>query len=336
MKSRSKELLDRALAAIVAAIEIYNKPGFPYRAETFAILATNGWELLLKSKWLVDNGNKEQSLFVPDKHVTKSGQESKKRYFKKTRSGNPLTHSLDFLAKKLVERKRLDSAAWNNIEALIEIRDSAVHFYSKSPAFGLRLQEVGTACLKNFAAAVREWFGRDLAGLNLYLMPLSFVELPSHTEAIVLNAHEKNFLAFLDGLEKPNPSPNSPYSVTVNVEVKFTRSKAKDALAVQITNDPNAPAVRVTEEQVREKYPWDYARLTDECRKVFSDFKADENYHNVRKELISDTRFALTRYLDPGNPKSAKKLFFNPNIVRELEKHYSRVLGATREPPMGK
>ena len=50
MKSRSKELLDRAIAATVAAIEIYNKPDFPYRSETFCILTINGWELLLRAK----------------------------------------------------------------------------------------------------------------------------------------------------------------------------------------------------------------------------------------------------------------------------------------------
>ena len=52
MKSLSKELLDRTVLAMVAAIEIYNKPGFPYRNESFTILAINGWELLLKAKWL--------------------------------------------------------------------------------------------------------------------------------------------------------------------------------------------------------------------------------------------------------------------------------------------
>ncbi len=50
MKSRSKELVDRAIAATVSAIEIYNKPDFRYRAETFCILAINGWELLFKAK----------------------------------------------------------------------------------------------------------------------------------------------------------------------------------------------------------------------------------------------------------------------------------------------
>ena len=50
MKARSKELLDRAVAATIAAIEIYNKPDFRYREEAFAVLAINGWELLPKAK----------------------------------------------------------------------------------------------------------------------------------------------------------------------------------------------------------------------------------------------------------------------------------------------
>jgi hypothetical protein len=64
MKARSKQLVDRAIAATVAAIEIYNKPDFQYRNETFAVLAVNGWELLLKAKWLLDHKNDIRSLYV--------------------------------------------------------------------------------------------------------------------------------------------------------------------------------------------------------------------------------------------------------------------------------
>lgn len=73
MKSRSQELLDRAVAAMVAAVEIYNKPSFPYRVESFAILAINGWELLLKAKWLADHHNSVRSLFVQERRRNKNG-----------------------------------------------------------------------------------------------------------------------------------------------------------------------------------------------------------------------------------------------------------------------
>jgi hypothetical protein len=111
VKARSKELLDRAVAATVAAIEIYNKPDFLYREEAFAVLAINGWELLLKAKWLADHGNKVSSLYVMEPRTKKDGTKSMKLQIKETRSGNPFTHSLDFLAKKLVESKAFDANA---------------------------------------------------------------------------------------------------------------------------------------------------------------------------------------------------------------------------------
>lgn len=324
MKSRSKELLDRAVAATVASIEVYNKPDFLYREEAFAVLAINGWELLLKAKWLADHDNKIRSLYVMEPRKKKDGSNSRKLRIKLTRSGNPFTHSLDYLAKKLVESKAFDTHAWANLQALMEIRDSSIHFYNHSGAFPVRLQEIGTASLKNFVTACKSWFGRDLSEFNFYLMPLSFIALRQQSDAVVLNQEEKKFLAFIESLEHEDDDSSSPYSVTVNIDIKFTRSKAKDALGVNVTNNPNATEVRLTEEQIRERYPWDYDRLTAECRKQYSDFKAAQKYHDIRKRLLKDKRFGEIRFLDPGNPKSSKKPFFNPNIMREFDKHYTK------------
>jgi hypothetical protein len=324
MKARSKELLDRAIAATIAAIEIYNKPDFRYREEAFAVLAINGWELLLKAKWLADHRNDLVALYVREPIKSKTATKGKKPRIKRTRSGNPFTHSLDFLAKRLVESGALDANAWKNLEALLELRDSAIHFYNRSPVFAQRLQEIGAASVKNFAAAAADWFKRDLSEFNFYLMPLSFVQLPTQAEAVVLNPEEKNFLAFLEGLEAKQDDPAARYSVCVNIEIKFTRSKAKDALGVQITNNPDAPEVRLTEEQVREKYPWDYDRLTAECRKRYTGFKLVQKFHDLRRALATDARFGHVRHLDPGNLKSSKKPFFNPNILAEFDKIYTR------------
>lgn len=330
MKARARELLDRAIAATVAAIEIYNKPDFHYREEAFAVLAINGWELLLKAKWLADHNNKASSLYVMEPRSKKDGTKSQKLRVKHTRSGNPFTHSLDFLAKKLVETKTLDPNAWANLQALLELRDSSIHFYNRAGAFSVRLQEIGMASLKNFVAASKAWFQSDLSEFNFYLMPLSFVALPQQAEAIILNSEEKKFLSFVQSLEAASTTTTSPFAVTVNIDIKFTRSKAVDALGVQITNNPNAPEVRLTEEQIRDRYPWDYERLTDECRKRYAQFKLDDKYHAIRKQLLKDKRFGAVRFLDPGNPKSAKKPLFSPNILNELDKHYTAA--ATKTP----
>ena len=75
----------------------------------------------LKARWLLDHGNKEQALYVRELRTNTKGVKGKKLYVKKSRSGNPLTHNLDYLAKKLVEEKKLDPNAFGNILALLEI-----------------------------------------------------------------------------------------------------------------------------------------------------------------------------------------------------------------------
>lgn len=313
MDSSSEEFLERAISAMLAGIEIYNKPGFPYRAESFAILAINGWELLLKAKWLYDNQNQMESLYVTEKDGS----------IKKSRSNAPFTHGLDYLAKKFVADKVLNSLAWNNIQLLLEIRDSSIHFYNKS-SIRTTIYGISAACVKNFATAVRNWFNKDLSEYDISLMPLAFIDIPQNADGIILSSSEHNFLSFLETIGNSEYDSESPYAVIVNVDVKFTKSNDADSLDVRITTDPSALSVRLTEEQIREKYPWDYNELTQRCRNRYQDFKVNKEYHTIRKAYEGDQKFAITRFLDPGNPRSAKKPFFNPNILRELDKHYSQ------------
>jgi hypothetical protein len=322
MKSRSKELLSRSVAAMVSAIEIYNKPDFLYREETFSVLAINSWELLLKSKWLKENRNKVNSLYVYESATRKNGSKSKRKIVKQTRSGNPFTHSLDYLAKKLTEKGLLDNIVWKNIQALSEVRDSSVHFYNRSGDFSLRLQEVGTATLKNYVALIKDWFDENLSDYNFYLMPLSFIRVPSTSNAIVLSKEENNFIQYINSLEGDQSNCDEKFSVTVNIDVQFTKSKAKEALSVRVTNNPDATEIRYTEEQIIERYPWDYQKLTDKCKEKYKDFKIDKKYHDLRKNLLSNEKYCKTRRLDPGNNNSVKKDFYSSNILDEFNKHY--------------
>lgn len=309
---------------MVAAVEIYNKPGFPYRVESFAILAINGWELLSKAKWLAKHQNREQSLYVYEYRTNTSGKKSKKPYIKRTRSGNPFTHGLDYLVKQLVESNDLDPYAWKNIQLMLELRDSSIHFYSKSQVFRNHLQKIGAACVKNFANALHDWFERRLSEFELPIMPLAFSDIPSEMDIVLLNVAEKKFLTFLEEHNKLESDRESAYSTAMNIEIRLTGSRNKDAFATRLTTDPSAPAIRLTEEQITERYPWDYKTLTSKCKQRYQDFKANNRYHEIRKQFKDDQSFCSTRFLDPGNPRSAKKPFFHPAILNELDKHYTR------------
>lgn len=323
MKSRTQELVDKSVAAMISAIEIYNKPDFKYREETFSILAINAWELLLKAKWLRANGNRIRSLYVEEQKNKPNGKPYKHPKVKLTECGNPFTHSLDFLAKKLLEKKVLADAAFRNIKALSETRDSAVHFYNRSSLFAIRLQEVGSASVKNFVTASQDWFEVDLTTFNFYLMPLAFVPANRNVKAVSLNKEEKNLANYISTLET-NTEPGGDYAVAVNIEVKFSRSKANDALNVQLTNDPTAPKFQLSEEQVKDKYPLNYASLTNECQKRYSNFVVNKNYHAIRKPLKSDKKYCLVRRLDPDNPRSAKQEWYSRAVFSEFDKHYAK------------
>ena len=147
MKSRSRQLLEKAVAAMISAIEVYNKPDFKYREETFSILAINAWELLLKAKWLDLNDNKIRSLYVFTNKKKADGTDYKYPKVKLTGCGNPFTHSLEYLATILRDQNILDRAAYLNILALREVRDSSTHFYNANPLFAQQLQEVGLSLI---------------------------------------------------------------------------------------------------------------------------------------------------------------------------------------------
>ena len=64
-KARCQHLLEKSVHAALSAIEIYNKPDFKYREESFSILMVNAWELLLKARILQRNKNKLESRNKP-------------------------------------------------------------------------------------------------------------------------------------------------------------------------------------------------------------------------------------------------------------------------------
>ena len=126
--SRSARLLQNAEAALISSIEIYNKPTFAYREETFAILAITAWELLLKAKLLSINGNDPRCLYVYYFPKTKLGKPSKKQQLKRNRSQNIMTIGVENCIVELEKKgTSVPGPVRKNLEALTEIRDNAVH-----------------------------------------------------------------------------------------------------------------------------------------------------------------------------------------------------------------
>jgi len=149
-----RRLLDNAKAAIIAAIEVYNKPTFTYRDECSVILLLNAWELLLKA---VLSKNRA-SIYYPKKrnqsYKTYSWQDSllKARPY--------LPGAIDSLPIR------------RNLELLGTYRDNAVHFYNAA-GFEVLVYALLQTSIINFRDVLEKTFGQKLEEeVNWKLLPL--------------------------------------------------------------------------------------------------------------------------------------------------------------------
>jgi hypothetical protein len=322
-------LMEKSVAACVSAIEIYNKPDFQHREETFSVLMGSAWELMLKARILKDNKNQLRSIYVMDPLKTKTGKPTKRKTPRLNGSKNATTIPI----KKAIEMvlsypsKPLDKACAENIRMLLEIRDNSVHFMNSDTGLALRVQEIGTASLKNYLTAARDWFGYDLTKYNFYLMPLSFFhEADVKSFSIEKRSEQvKNLFTYLSEAEKAHPSDEgAPFNVTLRIETKFVKASSKDAMDVQITKDPNATKIIVTEASIRDKYPLDYKQLVGRLRLRYNDFTANKKFNDAMKDLKKSERFAKAQLLDPEKPHGSSKMFYSTEIFKEFDMLYTK------------
>ena len=322
-------MLDKSVAAMLSAIEIYNKPDFKYREETFAILCINSWELLLKAKVLNLSSNKLVSLYMMEYKVLKTGKKSKFLTPKRNRSGNQMSISL-FEAYRVVTEEygvRVEKIVNDNLIALTEIRDNSIHFVNDDLLLSMKVQELGSASLQNYLHLVSTWFGDILTKYNFYLMPLSFFRNFDDAPGVALNANEKKVLEYINKSEAAYDNDEiGDYNLTLRIDVKFQKVKSTSGLPVHITNDLGATAIMLSEEDMTDKYPWDYEVLNTRLAKRYSDFKMNAKYHEIRKELEEDKRYAYERFLNPKNINGGKKTFYNPNIQKAFDQHYMKAV----------
>jgi hypothetical protein len=68
--------------------------------------------------------------------------------------------------------------------------------------------------------------------------------------------------------------------------------------------------VQLAEQDIKEKYPWNYDELCKRMGAGYSDFKMNKPFHAVRKPLLDD-----------------EKPYFNANILQVFDQHYTRKVG---------
>jgi len=254
MQATYKKLLDKSISAAVSSIEIYNKPDFKYREESFVILIVNAWELLLKAKLLKDSG-KLSALYVH------SG-----RRVKRSRTGNPFT--IDILSA--MRAVALDPAFAENLTALIDIRDTSVHFFSSDPIRYL-VYSLGVAALQNYQRLVKQWFQRGLIEYNFYIMPLAFAHRFKTLKLLELEKSPieiANLVRSVAGTQASLLTSDFYFACEIGTELRSAK-KFTTPSDMTVKIDPqsaDSPVVIVQNKSKLDQYPLSYTEVVERVK----------------------------------------------------------------------
>ncbi len=321
------KLLDKSLQAAVAAIEVYNKPDFKYREESFVVLMVNAWELLFKAKVLHDSNSGVRSLYVADRTTTKDGKPLKRFYPKLNRAGNPLTIDI-FSAMRLCSD---DKKLHENVELLVEVRDNAIHFMNSRHEFNKLVLELGTATLKSYVTLCGQWFNRSLEEFNFYLMPISFFH-SFEMESFSINSKSKqqqNFLNYVSKKLADNPTDlDSPHNIVLKLSTKFDRSSSEEALKVKYDKDS-----KITVKQEIENYIenglnngtlFEYQDFVSKLKDQIKGFKQNPKFHKLKKQIPVEDKYIVKRYLNPVKKSGGSKTFYSQQAVDKMKELYGK------------
>ena len=149
-----RHLVRNSKAAMLAAIEIYNKPCFDYRDECFSILLLNAWELLLKAML----SKNKSSIFYPKR---------RKQPYRTLSLTDALNNAIGLFPKNLDPLP-----VQKNLDLIRTYRDNSVHFYN-SGGFAAVIYALAQTNIINFRDLLQGYFGVDLANdITWQLLPL--------------------------------------------------------------------------------------------------------------------------------------------------------------------
>lgn len=151
-----KRLVDNSLAAMLAAVEVYNKPQMTYRDEITVVLVVNAWELALKATLRQRN----RSIFYPKKRG-------------ETYRSIGIDDALGRVAANSLWPPGMDGPAVTaNVKALAKYRDRAIHLYN-AQGLGAVIYPFLQQNVLNYRDFVLGRFKKDLAdSMTWQLLPL--------------------------------------------------------------------------------------------------------------------------------------------------------------------
>lgn len=322
-------LTKNSISAYFAAVEIHNKPNIPYRYETSTLLLMNAWELLLKA--FVKKYVKRKSIYTKDGHTIS------------------LDKAISYVEEFInVSEPKSFEAIKDNLFLIEKYRNNIVHYYNEQLEPYIFMLAAKSAL--NYVDFMKKYFGKDiLAKDGLFILPLGF-KLPFKPEDFltkqaahyILSPESKEFvesivkvITELDSkgiedtivigfdiyLENVKRMKNSDLLVAITSQDDADMSFAK-VNKIQVTNDPNAQKVRLSDDEFIKQYPLSYGDVCSRCRDKIEGFKQNQRFNSIMEEIKKEARFAFTRKLNPNNLKSSRTTFYAESVIDEIVSQY--------------
>ena len=278
--------------ALLAAIEVYNKPLVSYREQTLALLLVNAWEILLKARIVQSNGNKLSSIY-----------QREGRNFKRNADGSHRTLGLH----QTTARVSIGLAIRQSLAGLVLVRNQAAHAGELSDELRQTVHAFGTAAIQNFVTCADKWFG--LRVRMPYLLPVGFLT-GQGTAQTAGNATQRLLVRRLQEIAATQVANDSEFAITLHLDVRLNPVFSGGA-SIGVTANPNAPKVRLSGDKLLEKYPASYRDIVNECRRQIPGFKQSRRFNEAMKKVKEKPNCAHERKLNPRSRKGGVKWFYN-------------------------
>ena len=296
-----------AREALLAAVELYNKPRAEYREQIVAFLLVNAWEILTKARIIQQSKGEIKAIYR---------RKRDSRRYERNSDGEILTIEI----RGAMNQSGLPEEVKSNINGLIKVRNQAAHLGVLVPELKQSVFEFSTAGVQNFAKAYGDWFQDSIDAP--YLLPLAFVGT-AQTVVSKYPVRQRQLLKALSDLASSNDSPDSGYAIVMQIRVELNRGLSGGG-NIGLTSDPNVPKVSISDDEALKTFPTSYNELVDKCRSRYPDFKQNKQFHSAMKNVHQDRTCTYERKLDPTTEKSSKKRFYNlKQTLAKLDNEYA-------------
>jgi hypothetical protein len=326
-KSITKLLLDSSQAALFAGVEIHNKPHIAYRYPTAVILVINAWELALKA--------------YVYKYI------GKKRIYE-----DDAIHTISFSKAAILTRDHINTikknkefeATFNNLVLLNNYRCSNIHFIDSKldPVIFMLISKA----VLNYDVFLKEYFKKDITkddnlivlpvGLKLPLDPIDYLKqnyekahnvFVNEVISTIRKLREKSVHdSIVVGFDMLTAGVKKISNADIVAAIDQNNGEIKLMKSIRITDDPNAPAMRIEPDLL----PLTYVEIQKRIKDQRADIKMNLTFNNIMSEIKEDTSLCQIRYLDPKQKTGTKKCFYSEKAVDVIIYKYDKLQEVTQ------